>query len=76
MGGTTDPAAGCVTNGIAVHEVPCHRRIEEHPVWAGVRGLRVRQGWWPADVPVRLWDDRLAVLTADGGFLILPMEAP
>lgn len=68
MGGSADPATVGAANGLAVHELPCHRRIEDNPAASLIFGWRVPQGTDPAAVPVRTWDGRWVLLTADGGY--------
>jgi hypothetical protein len=65
-GGTSDPVAASVTSGLAVHEIPCHRRIEDNPAWALSMGYRVPQGIDPAGVPVTTWDGRRVLLKPSG----------
>jgi hypothetical protein len=71
-GGSTAADTPSPANGLAVHEVPCHRRIEGYPDWARPLGYRVDQGRDPATVPVRLWDGRTVWLTTDGGYADRP----
>lgn len=70
-GGTHDPVAASVANGLAVHELPCHRLIEDHPAYAEQMGWRVPQGGDPLGTAVTDWDGRVLRLTADGGHVVL-----
>jgi hypothetical protein len=66
IGGSTDPVAAGPANGLAVHELPCHRAIEDKPATALVMGWRVPQGVDPAARPLCLWDGTWVLLTNDG----------
>ena len=68
MGGSKDRITSSVTNGVAVHEIPCHREIEAKPFPALLNGFRVPQGQHPRDVPLYIWTGEWVVLTDDGGF--------
>lgn len=73
-GGSSDPATVLVTNGVAVHQVPCHEWIESNPVAAGVLGYRVHQHADPAHCPLTLWTGRRVYLTPDGGYAAADLE--
>lgn len=72
MGGTHDPVSCSVAAGLAVHELPCHRRIEDNPAWALSMGYRVPQGADPLGWPVTDWLGRVFRLTKDGGASPVP----
>lgn len=65
-GGSTDPVTVSVANGLAVHELPCHRRIEDQPVWALSMGYRVPQHGDPAGTAVVTWQGLKVRLTSTG----------
>lgn len=67
-GGSTAPDTASAANGVAVHELPCHRWIEGNPTAALPLGLRVPQGTDPATVPVQLYDGRRVWLDHSGGY--------
>lgn len=69
MGGSADPITVTAANGIAVHEVPCHRpRIEGNPTTAKRAGWRVPQGTDPATWPLRLWTGERVLLNTGGTY--------
>jgi hypothetical protein len=72
MGGTR--RAMTAANGLAVHELPCHRRIEENPLWALVMGYRVPQHGDPVGTAVRGWDGKTYRLTSDGRAVLVRAE--
>jgi hypothetical protein len=74
MGGSGDPVTVSPANGLAVHELPCHRRIEENPLWALVMGYRVPQHGDPVGTAVRGWDGKTYRLTSDGRAVLLRAE--
>jgi hypothetical protein len=73
-GGSLDPVAVSPANGLAVHELPCHRRIEENPLWALVMGYRVPQHGDPVGTAVRGWDGKTYRLTSDGRAVLVRAE--
>ena len=67
-GGSHDPVTASVVNGLAVHELPCHRRIESDRTAAEAAGWLVRHPTDPATVPVRLPDGRRVWLEHTGSY--------
>ena len=57
-----------VTSNLAALCAQCHRWVHEHPALAAVEGWIVVAGSDPADVPLRLWDGRIAWLNDEAGY--------
>lgn len=68
MGGSYDRLTTSPANGLAVHELPCHRRIEDNPAEALAHGWRVPQGTDPATAPLSLPDGSTVLLRPDGTY--------
>jgi len=64
MGGSTTGWVGEPPNGLLLCEA-CHRRVENNREWAYAKGLLVRSGRYPVEVPVLSWDGWLLLLAAD-----------
>lgn len=65
-GGSKDPITNSPANGILACR-PCHLEIESHRTKAFMDGWLLRQSQDPRNVPVRLYQNRWAFLTAEGG---------
>lgn len=75
-GGSSDPVTVHVANGVGVHQVPCHERIEANPTQALRDGFRIPQGSHPRDWPIRLWTGESVYLTDSGGYIEVAAAEP
>lgn len=65
-GGSKDPITNSPANGVLACR-PCHLEIESQRTRAFMDGWLLRQSQDPRNVPVRLYQNRWAFLTAEGG---------